>query len=133
MPSRHRVITAAYGETIERKVNIRKLEMTGDDVVLFVVRDHEGRVLLWQKYLTGEDYEDTGRYFILTIEHTTAELRLPPSEYDWGMSVYRNPVYNSFGMPVDGDVIIPVAKGKLEIKKAISREEGLSINNAGYP
>jgi hypothetical protein len=112
-----------YGETISQGIIIDGADFS-DAAVLLVVRDLDGNVIWWHTYVPVE----TAKGWLITwqMEHDLVESILPVGTYIWGVSVYRNPVFDEYGMPIDGfPVDIPIPRSTLKIIDATSREEGI--------
>jgi hypothetical protein len=116
----------AYGETLNSKVVIEGVSFGEEDWALFVIRDKAGAPVFHQTTRIAPDETIPGAYsFFLEIPHTISEQALPAGEYFWGIAVYRDAVFSPEGVPVDGVVHQPVARGTLEVVEAVAREEGL--------
>ena len=118
-------ITINYGETVHRDFLITGLVFAEDDKLLFVVRDRKETPLIW-KTLTAEYNEALGGYVApLDITHDESEKHLPKGSYKYGLTYYHNAVDNDKGFPVDGEVVVTIARKAFKVKEAVAREEGL--------
>lgn len=119
-------IQTPYGADVLRTFAVYGMECNPEkDVALFVIRDRSEVVLYWDK-LTPEYSEDLQAWvFNLHITHEDAE-RIPKGSYKYGLTFYKDAKYDDEGRrPIDGSVVVPIARQAFTVKESVAREEGI--------
>ena len=118
-------IQTPYGADVLRTFAVYGMECDPEkDVALFVIRDRSEAVLYWDK-LTPEYSEDLQTWvFNLHITHEDAE-RIPKGSYKYGLTFYKDAEYDEGLLPIDGSVVVPIARQAFTVKESVAREEGI--------
>lgn len=119
-------IQTSYGADVLRTFAVYGIECNPEkDAALFVIRDRSEAVFYWDK-LAPEYSEDLQAWVLnLHITHEDAE-RIPKGSYKYGLTFYKDAEYNDEGrLPIDGSVVVPIARQAFIVKESVAREEGI--------
>lgn len=119
-------IKTPFGADVLRTFAAYGLECDPEkDTALFVIRDKNEAVFFWDT-LKPEYNEDVQAWcFNLHITHEQAE-RIPKGSYKYGLTFYKDVEYDNEGhIPVDGSVVVPIARKAYVVQEAVAREEGI--------
>lgn len=119
-------IKTPFGADVLRTFAAYGLECDPEkDIALFVIRDKNEAVFFWDT-LKPEYNEDVQAWcFNLHITHEQAE-RIPKGSYKYGLTFYKDVEYdNEDHIPVNGSVVVPIARKAYVVQEAVAREEGI--------
>lgn len=119
-------IKTPFGADVLRTFAAYGLECNPEkDTALFVIRDKNETVFFWDT-LKPEYSEDVQAWcFNLHITHEQAE-RIPKGSYKYGLTFYKDVEYDNEGrIPVNGSVVVPIARKAYVVQEAVAREEGI--------
>lgn len=119
-------IKTPFGADVLRTFAAYGLECDPEkDTALFVIRDKDEDVFFW-KTLKPEYNEGLQAWcFNLHITHEQAE-RIPKGSYKYGLTFYKDVEYDNEGrIPIDGSVVVPIARKAYVVQEAVAREEGI--------
>lgn len=119
-------IKTPFGADVLRTFAAYGLECDPEkDTALFVIRDKSETVYFWKNLKPEYNEELQAWCFNLHITHEQAE-KIPKGSYKYGLTFYKDVEYDNEGrIPVDGSVVVPIARKAYVVQEAVAREEGV--------
>ena len=119
-------IKTPFGADVLRTFAMYGLECDPEkDVALFVIRDKNEMVHFWKSVKPEYNEALQAWCFNLRITHEQAE-KIPKGSYKYGLTFYKDVEYDNDGrIPVDGSVVVPIARKAYVVQEAVAREEGI--------
>lgn len=134
-------IKTPFGADVVKTFAVYGVEYNPDtDCALFVIRDKTEKVVYWTSLIPVYDETYQAWMFNLHITHSEAE-RIPKGSYKYGITYYKDATFKteeasedevdpgfmpSFKrLPVDGTVVVPIARKAYTVTEAVAREEGI--------
>lgn len=119
-------IKTTYGADVLRTFALYGLECDPDkDKMLFVIRDKDENVLYYNVLVPEYNQELQAWVFNLHITHEIAE-GIPKGSFKYGLTLYKDAELHG-DLPVNGTVVVPIARKAYVVKEAVAREEGIEI------